>query len=125
MDREAESHRTLEQVLLCVRTLDDKKAEDLKVLNVEGKSTVTEYIIIATGTSEPHLKALRNEVERVMKDHGIHICGEERDTASGWVVVDGFDFMVHLFTQQQRDYYRLESLWKDAEEVRVSEPISA
>lgn len=125
MDQIPENRQTLEQVFLCVRTLDDKKAEDLKILNMEGKSSITEYMVIATGTSEPHLKALRNEIEKTLKAHNIHVCGQERDTASGWVVVDGFDFMIHLFTQEKRDYYSLESLWKDAEEIPYSEPISA
>ncbi len=111
--------------MLCCRALDDKKAEELKILNVEGKSPITDYLVIATGTSEPHLKALRNEIEKTLKSHNIAITGEDRETASGWVVVDAFDFMIHLFTREQRDNYSLDTLWKDAEKVAIPELMSA
>ena len=126
MDPKDSPERTWEQIRTCYRALDDKKAEDLKVLKVEGLSPITDYMIIATGTSQPHLKALRNELEKTFKASSISLTGEDRDADSGWVILDAFDFMVHLFTREQRDYYGMESLWKDAEEMEATlEPLSA
>ncbi len=125
MDPNAKAENTMEQLRLIYRALDDKKAESLKVLNVEGLSPITDYMIIANGTSEPHLKALRNTLEKTLKESCIPLTGEDRDTQSGWVILDAFDFMVHLFTKEQRDYYRMDLLWKDAEEIELAERLSA
>lgn len=108
----------------CCQTLDDKKAVDLKVLDVRGKSNLTDFLVIATGTSDPHLRALGSALQRQLKNDGTPIVGAENDMKSGWVVVDAFDVMVHLFTPEMRDLYRLELLWKDAEIVDISKWIS-
>jgi ribosome-associated protein len=102
-----------ESVQRCVNALDQKKAEALRILYVGNVSSVTDYFIIATGTSNPHLKALSK-----VAIEAIEVCGEEAVSTgvgdqSGWVVVDAYDFMVHLFTEETRDYFNLEGLWKD------------
>ena len=125
MAEEQSREQTLQQIRVCCDVLDDRKAEELKVLDVMGKSPVTDYMVLATGTSIPHLRALRNELEKKMSECDIQIVGEDREVGSGWVVVDAFDFVIHLFTRDQRDFYRLEALWKDAEEIDVAEPLSA
>jgi len=107
---------------LCCEALDDKKALDLKVLDVRSISSVTDYLVLATGNSQPHLKALRGAVEKTLKDAKAYIVGAETGENSGWQVVDAFDFMVHLFTPEMRNNYRLESLWKDAEIIAIPYP---
>ena len=109
---------TLEVVGKCRTALDDKKADDIKVLDVRGKSPITNYFIIATANSEPHLRALASELERTLKDLGVKSVGRDYNTSSGWVVVDAFDFMAHIFLPEQRGLYGIESLWKDAEEIK-------
>lgn len=109
---------TLEVVEKCRTALDDKKADDIKVLDVRGKSPITNYFVIATANSEPHLRALAGELERTLKDLGVKSVGRDYNTPSGWVVVDAFDFMAHIFLPEQRGLYGIESLWKDAEEVK-------
>ena len=104
---------------LIVQALDGKKAEDLRVLDVSKLSSITDYLVLATGTSEPHLRALRIEVERVLDEQKAKILGVDTTKSSGWVVVDAFELMVHLFTPENRDKYRMELLWKDAEEVKL------
>lgn len=105
----------LEIVKKCWKILDDKKAEDLKVLDVRGKSSITNYLIIATATSDPHLNALSNELEKTLKENGFTNVGREYTPGSGWVVVGGFEFMAHIFLTEQRGMYGLEALWKDAD----------
>ena len=104
---------------LIVQALDAKKAENLRVLDVSSLSSITDYLILATGTSEPHLRALRIEVERVLDEEKAKILGVDTTKSSGWAVVDAFELMVHLFTPENREKYRMELLWKDAEEVKL------
>ncbi len=108
---------TLEVVVKCRKALDDKKAEDIRVLDVRGKSPITNYFLIASATSEPHMRALASELEKTLKDLGVKAIGREYNTGSGWVVVDGFDFMAHIFLPEQRGLYGIESLWKDSSEI--------
>jgi ribosome-associated protein len=110
----------LDTVKLCCRVLDDKKAEDVRVLDVAAQSSITDYLILATATSEPHLRALRVELEKTLDTAGSRIVGMEIAQASGWVVIDLFDVMVHLFLQETRSRYALERLWSDAVEVSAS-----
>ena len=108
---------TLEIIKKCRDAMDDKKAEDIKVLDVRGKSPITNYFIIATATSTPHLRALAGELEKTLKELGVKAIGRDYNSDSGWVVVDGFDFMAHIFLPEERGMYGIESLWKDADIV--------
>lgn len=105
---------------LIVTALDAKKAEDLRVLDVSKQSSITDYLVLATGSSEPHLRALRIELERVLDEEKARILGVDTSKGSGWTVVDAFEIMIHLFTPENRDKYRLELLWRDATEVSLS-----
>ncbi|QYM78766.1 ribosome silencing factor [Horticoccus luteus] len=111
---------SLELVTLCCRALDGKKAEALRVLDVSELSTITDYLVIATGGSEPHLRALRVELEKAVDAAKTHILGMDTAQESGWLVVDLFDVMVHIFLPAQREHYGLERLWKDAAELPVA-----
>ena len=102
------------------QALDDKKAVELRVLDVSGQSTITNYLIIATATSSPHLKALRQAIKETLEEEHAPLAGVEFSADSGWLVVDAFEIMVHLFLPEQRDHFRLESLWKDARDLEVS-----
>jgi ribosome-associated protein len=112
--------KSLRLLKLVVRTLDDKKAEDLRVLEVSRQSSITDYLVLATGTSEPHLRALRAELEEVFDEAKIPVIGIESTQGSGWTVLDAFEVMVHLFTAENRAKYRLEMLWKDAVVMTVT-----
>ncbi len=105
---------TLKLVQLVVQALDAKKAEALQVLDVSKQSCITDYLVLASATSGPHLRALRVELEKVLDAQKDKILGMDAAIGSGWIVVDAFDVMVHLFTPENRDKYRMESLWKDA-----------
>ena len=105
---------------MLVRALDDKKAEDLRAFDVRAQSSITDYLVLATGTSEPHLRALRIELEKVLDSAGARIVGVESRPGSGWTVFDAFDIMVHLFTAENRARYRLDLLWRDASDIPVA-----
>ena len=110
---------------LIVEALADKKAEDLRVLDVSAESSITDYLVLATGNSEPHLRALRIELERVLDEQKARILGVDTSKGSGWTVVDAFEVMVHLFTPENRDKYRMELLWKDAKVMTLPKAIRA
>jgi ribosome-associated protein len=110
---------SLELVKLCCRALDDKKAGDLRVLDVSAQSSITDFLVVATATSEPHLRSMRIELERTIDTAKTRIVGIETAQDSGWTVVDAFDVMVHLFLSDRRAHYGLENLWKDAVDVSV------
>ena len=76
--------------------------------------------MLATGNSEPHLRALRIEIERVLDDEKARILGVDTSKGSGWTVVDAFEVMIHVFTQENRGKYRMEPLWKDASDLPIS-----
>lgn len=110
---------TLQLLKAVVQVLDAKKAEGLQVLDVGRQSSITDYLVLATATSEPHLRALRVELEKVLDSHRARILGMDAAKGSGWTVVDAFEIMVHLFTSENRDKYRMDLLWRDATEVPV------
>lgn len=110
--------------LVC-RALDDKKAEDIRVLRVSEQSSITDYLVLATGTSDPHLRALRVELEKVLDQEKVHIVGMDTTQTSGWLVIDAFDVMIHVLTPENREKYALENLWKDAEELPLAKLTSA
>jgi ribosome-associated protein len=110
----------LELVKTCCRVLDDKKAGELSVLDVSEQSSITDYLVLATATSEPHLRALRIEIEKALDAEDVHLVGKETRQESGWLVIDAFDVMVHIFLAETRERYGLERLWRDAKEVNVA-----
>jgi ribosome-associated protein len=111
-------------VKLCCRALDDKKAGNVRVLDVREISSITNYLIIATATSEPHVRALRVELEKVLDSAKAHIVGIETARESGWTVMDAFDVMIHIFAPEMRSRFGLEKLWRDAREVTMDELVA-
>jgi len=99
----------------------DKKAMDLKLLYFGNTSPLTDCFVIATGTSDPHLKALRDNLEKTLKDNKIELFSRDRFQPSGWLVLDAIDFVVHLFSKEQRENYALENLWKDARNLKAED----
>jgi len=110
----------LKIVQTCCRALDEKKAGDLTVLDVSEQSSITDYLVLATATSEPHLRALRVELEKALDAGQVHLVGIEAKQESGWLVIDAFEVMVHLFLSEKRELYGLERLWRDAAEVPMA-----
>jgi len=117
--------QSLDLARLCCRALDAKKAEDIRVIDVSALSSITNFLVIATATSEPHVRALRVELEKALDSSKSQIVGVETASESGWTVMDAFDVMVHIFTAATRSRYRLEHLWRDGDEVSVKALLGA
>jgi ribosome-associated protein len=100
-----------------VTALRERLAEELKVLYVRDVSTVTDFFVIATGTSTPHLHALSEEVDISRKDARIKMTRKGGNSSSGWMVLDFGDVIVHVMTPELREFYALEQLWSDAKTI--------
>jgi ribosome-associated protein len=106
--------------LLCREMADNKKAEDIVILDVRELSSVTDYFVIAAGGNEPHLRAIVDEItDRLREDHDLRPNAIDGTLKAAWVVLDYFDVMVHVMRQDVRERYDLETLWGDAPRVKV------
>ena len=102
-----------EMVKLVCHALDEKKADDIKVIDIRGLSVMADYFIVASGGSQNQLLAMQNEVDKEMYTHGIHAKQVEGNRSSTWILMDYEDDIVHLFSQDDRLFYNLEKIWQD------------
>ena len=111
---------SLETAKNIVKILDNKKAMDIDLIQTQELTIVSDYFVIANGTSNTHVRALADEVEEEMTKLGVepdHIEGR----ATGWILLDYGCVLVHVFDPQSREYYNLERLWGDAAKVDISD----
>jgi ribosome-associated protein len=105
--------------LLCRELADNKKAEDIVVLDLRGISSITDYFVIASGMSEPHLRAIADEInDKLHEEHEIKPRAVEGSLQTTWLVLDFFDVIVHIMRADTRQHYNLEGLWRDAPRVK-------
>lgn len=105
---------------LVLAALDDLKAQDVQVIDVRDKASFTDLMIIASGTSDRHIKALADNVVEAAKKHGEQPLGVEGETSREWVLVDLGDIIVHVMHPQTRAFYNLEKLWSVSEEQALA-----
>jgi ribosome-associated protein len=91
-----------------------KQAADVTILDVHGLIVITDYFVICSGQTDRQIKTLVEEVEKAVRDIGEKPIRREGDADSGWVLLDYIDVVVHVFAQEEREYYDLERLWRDA-----------
>ena len=108
-----------EVVKLTVAALEDVKAVDIHVIDVREKHSITDYMIIATGTSSRQINAMLDKVREEVKKHGLKPLGEEGKGNSDWVLLDLDIVIVHMMTASARQFYDLERLWSGAEQSRA------
>jgi ribosome-associated protein len=113
--------KELEQVV--VVALEDMKARDITSIDVRGKTSVTDIMVIASGGSTRQIKALADSVVVKVKEQGVSLLGVEGEQDSGWVLVDIGDVVVHVMLPETRDFYNLEKLWGEDSPI-ASEVIS-
>jgi ribosome-associated protein len=99
------------------KILEDKKGGDIVILDVRKTSGVTDYYVLVSGTSTPHLKGMSSEVLAVLKREGVSSYRYAGDSESGWVVLDYVDVVIHMFVADLRRYYGIEELWAPAPRV--------
>lgn len=100
-----------EEILkIVVETLDEGKAEDLTVIDLQGKSSIANQMVIASGTSQRHVASLAEKVQEKLKTAGYFSMSEGEEKAD-WVLIDAFDVIVHIFKPEVREFYNLEKMW--------------
>ena len=105
---------------LCRDFAENKKAENIVILDVRDLSSVTDYFVIASGTSEPHLRAIVDEItDRLRDEHDLRPLRKDGSMQGAWVVLDFFDVIVHVMRTDARERYDLEGLWGDAARVKL------
>ncbi len=101
----------LKQVV--IKTLDINKAQDIISIDLKDKSSMADYMIIASGTSSRHIQALSEQVLEKLKDNGIENSKIEGKESNEWKLVDGIDLIVHIFHPDKRKFYELEKMWSE------------
>ena len=105
------------------KALDSKKGLDIKLLRIDKVSSLADYFLICTGTSNTHVKTLCDYAEYTLQQLGEPMLGREGHRGNSWELLDFGSIVVHVFTQEAREFYSLERLWADAEQVNIEDII--
>ncbi len=116
MDREAE-----DLARVCARIADERKAEDVVVMDVSSLAYFTDYFVLATGRNERQLRAIAEQIRSRAREMGCHTVGVEGEADSGWILIDLASVVVHLFNPDARELYDLELLWGAAAKIEWQE----
>lgn len=111
---------SLEIAKEAAKILDNKKGIDIKVVYIKDVSILSDYLVIATGTSSTHVKSLAEDVEFKLKELGIAPTHIEGHRSNSWVLIDYWNVIVHVFSEDTRKFYDLERLWKDGKEIELN-----
>lgn len=112
---------TYEQALEIAKALDSKKGFNIKVIEISDVSTLADYMVIANGTSSTQVKAMADEVEYRLDNIGYSVSHIEGHRSNSWILLDYVDIIVHVFSEEAREYYDLERLWQDGKEIDISD----
>ncbi|WP_143715444.1 ribosome silencing factor [Alkalithermobacter paradoxus] len=108
-----------EMVKKIYNAIDDKKGEDIAILDLKNITSVADYFVIASATSERQVKAIADNVEYEVEKEGISVKRKDGHNTSRWILLDYGDVMVHIFHTEERAFYDLERLWKDAPYIDI------
>ena len=110
-----------EQSILTAKAISSKKGLNIKLIEIGDISSLADYMIIATGTSSTHVKAIADEVEYQLDEAGISVSHIEGYRSNSWILLDYVDVIVHIFSDEAREFYDLERLWQDGKEIDISD----
>ncbi len=107
-----------ELAIACAKAADNAKASDIAVYDLRGSSNLTDFAIVCTATSVPHLRAVLRDVDKdIFEQHGLNPTYAERTPNALWSVLDYIDVMVHVMAGEVRDFYNLEQFWKEENKI--------
>lgn len=112
-----------EQSILAAKALSSKKGLDIQVIEISDVSVLADYMVIATGTSTTHVKALADEVEYKLDEAGFSVSHIEGYRSNTWILLDYIDVIVNVFSEEAREFYDLDRLWQDGKPVDLSDII--
>ena len=111
-----------ELAIAVANVLDSKKGRDIKIIHVEEKTVISEYFVLCTGNSSTQVKALAGEVEYKLGELGVQPYNVEGRDNNSWVLVDYSNVIVHIFSRESREFYSLDKLYGDAEQIDFLDP---
>lgn len=114
-------NQSKEMARIAYNALNDKKGEDIKIIDITGVSVLADYFIIATGNSDSQVNALVDNVEEELHKAGFPLKQREGRASGSWVLLDFGDIIVHVFDRENRLFYDLERIWKDGRDVSIDE----
>lgn len=118
--------QTDELLAIVTAELDERKGQSISVIDVKGRTSVTDFMVLVTATSERHAKSLSDYVAEKVKKYGFKPLGIEGEQGSDWVLLDLGDIIVHIMTAQSREHYQLEKLWSiDSRKDVIEQAVSA
>ena len=106
---------------IAVKALDDKKARDIQILKMDKVTVLADYFVICTATSDTHAKTLADETEKLLDQAGEPVLRREGYRTGGWTLLDFGCVIVHIFSEEMRQFYALDRLWSDAEKVDIED----
>lgn len=110
-----------EMAKIAIAALDDKKAKDIKVIDISNVSVMADYFIIASGTNRNQVQAMANSVEEKLHEQGIHPRQVEGYQTANWILMDFNDIIVHVFNEEDRLFYNLEKIWMDGKVIAIED----
>ncbi|WP_337781740.1 ribosome silencing factor [Ruminococcus sp.] len=113
-----------EQSILTAKAISSKKGLNIKLIEIGDISSLADYMVIATGTSSTHVKAIADEVEYQLDEAGISVSHIEGYRSNSWILLDYVDVIVHIFSDEAREFYDLERLWQDGKEIDISDIVN-
>ncbi len=110
-----------EMTTLAIQALEEKKAEDIQIIDISEISAIADYFIIANGTNRSQIQALADSVEEKMGRAGVQFKQMEGYDTANWILMDFLDIVVHIFDKDNRAFYDLERIWRDGKQIPLSE----
>ena len=110
-----------ETAIAAVKAIDGKKGLNIQVIRISDISVLADYMVIATGNSSTHVKALADEVEYRLDEAGVSVSHIAGYRSNSWILLDYVDVIVHVFSEEAREFYDLDRLWQDGESIDISE----
>src|SRR6056297_1223699 len=111
----------MEMIKKAYKALDDQKARDIKLIDVKNVSPITDYMILATAETERHAKKIEENVKKELKKEDLMYSHMDGYDTGKWIIMDYFDFLVHIFIQQKREYYDIDNLFRDTEVIKIND----
>lgn len=114
-------NKSKEMIKTAYQALDDKKAFDIKILDIRNISSIADYFIIADGTNKNQVQAMCDNVEESMTKSGFRMKSIEGYSEGGWILLDYYDIIIHIFSDEARRFYNIERIWSDGAEVSIND----
>jgi ribosome-associated protein len=111
--------KALEKVKICGMLAEEKKAQDVVIMELDDLTDIADYFLVASGTGERHVRTIADSIEAGMKERGVKPYAIEGNRDGRWVIIDYQNVIVHIFLEQLRELYDLESLWIEAKKFRI------